>query len=437
MSDAAGPDPRAASGGDLPAAPSPSGVREAARRRLSGAARGLIVGNTVTSFGASVTTLALPLVALSVLHVSSTVVAMLYAMSLASAAAAGLPIGLWIDRTDHKKRVVVAGHVVGALTVFCVPAAAAAGMLSTGLLFLVAAVVGTATTVVQVTTQALVPEFAEGDALLPANAGLNFGRSLGTMAGPGAGGAIAGLLGAGNALLLDGACQLVSAALLLRLLPASRSGEATKLGRSSTMRQGVSAVARDPVLVRMLLGTTVFTVGGGLIGSTYFAFGYHELQLTPAGIGIAVTTGNVGLLIGSIAARRVVRRFGIGRAGVFAITVAVASFVLIPAARYGVPQLMLSLYELIFGLNISVFRVCTTTVRQLRTSAELQGRVFSVVLSGQTFGAPVGAVLAATLTALSLSVTQAIAVGIVISAAGVTAYWLPGSGSWRTASVAR
>ncbi|MGW7531791.1 MFS transporter [Amycolatopsis sp. NPDC054798] len=402
---------------------------------MPGATRCLIVSNTVTSFGSSVTVFALPLVALSTLHTSSAMVAALYATSFASAALAGLPAGAWIDGAN-KKRVVVLSQITGALIAFCVPAAAALGVLSTGLLFFVAVVAGLTATVVQVGTQALLPLFVEKERMVSANASLVFGRSLGTMAGPGAGGAIAGLLGSGNALMLDGAGQLVSAALLLCLLPPTRACKKVQRGRS-TVRHGIRVVVRDPVLVRMLFGTAVFSVGGGLIGSLYFAFGYQELSLTPARIGIAVMTGNAGLLIGGIAAKHVIDRLGIGRAATITITCAVASFVLIPLARHGVPQLMLTGYELIFGLNISVFRVCVATLRQQRTSVDLQGRVFSVMLVGQTFGAPLGALVAATLATSPLGVSGAIVVGIIIGGLGAAVYWLPGRGAWLTGSAAR
>jgi hypothetical protein len=65
-------------------------------------------------------------------------------------------------------------------------------------------------------------------------------------------------------------------------------------------------------------------------------------------------------------------------------------------------------------------------LRQQRTRAELQGRVFSVVLLGPMFGAPAGALLATALVAGGIGVPGAIGVGIAVSAASLAAYWLPG-----------
>lgn len=405
--------------------PQPS---EALRR--SGAVWSLVFANAVTSFGASITQFALPLIALTVLHASSTMVAVLYAVSLAAQAVASLPTGMWIDRTNQKHAMIL-GLLVGALIVLCVPVAAETGMLSTGWLFLVAVGTGLTATVVQVSAQALVPALTKGPALMSANASLTFGRSLGTMVGPGAGGIIVGLLGAGSALLFDGASQLISAVLLLRLPAPDRIRLVVDRPRLA-IRQGIQAVARDPVLLRILIVTTAFSLGGGLIGSLYFPFAYHDLGLTPVGLGCAAMTGNVGLLIGSAVATRIVRRLGLSRASILTITFAVASFVLIPLARLGAPLPALTAYEFLFGTSVSVFRVCVATLRHERTRADLQGRVFSVLLLGPMFGAPIGALLAARLAALQLSVLGTIIVGIAISAVSLTVYWLPG---WRHAGL--
>jgi MFS family permease len=390
--------------------------------------RALVVANGATSFGASVTEFALPLVALGLLHASAATVAALYSVSLFAQAAASLPAGVWIDRTD-RKRAMIAGLLAGAAVVLCVPVAVATGTLSAGLLLCVALGAGLTTTVVQVAAQALVPSLVDGPALVGANAGLSFGRSLGTFVGPGAGGLIVALLGAGSALLFDGASQVAAALLLLRL-PGQRVRGAAERPRRA-VRLGVQAVLGDVVLLRILLGTTLCNVGGGLIGSLYFPYAYRELRLTPVALGVAATIGNVGLLLGSAVAARVIGRLGLGRAGLVTVTSGVLSFLLIPAAGHGPPLVLLTCYEFLFATMMSVFRVCTSTLRQQRTRAELQGRVFSVVLLGPMFGAPAGALLATALVAGGVGVPGAIGVGIAVSAASLAAYWLPG---WQRAT---
>lgn len=395
-----------------------------------GAVRRLVLTNAVTSFGASVTEFALPLIALSLLDASATVVALLYAVSLAARAVVSVPAGVWIDRTDRKRAIII-GLVAGGLVVLTVPALTAAGQLTVAWLLVVAVGVGVTSTIVQVSAQALVPALSEGRELVSANAGMTFGRSLGTMVGPGAGGVVVGWLGAGFALLVDGASQLLSALMLVRLpAPPARPAATDRPRRAA--KEGVQAVLADPVLRRILIGTTVFNVGGGLIGSLYFPFAYHDLGLTPVALGLAAMTGNVGLLVGSVVAPRVVRRLGLAWAGTLFDTVAVASFVLILSASLFAPLVMLAAYEFVFGIAISVFRVCVATLRQERTPDALQGRVFSIVLMGPMFGAPVGAALAAGLATLPFGVFGAIVVGIGVSAVSLTPFWLPG---WRAEPV--
>jgi hypothetical protein len=130
----------------------------------------------------------------------------------------------------------------------------------------------------------------------------------------------------------------------------------------------------------------------------------------------------------------VVRRLGLARAGTLADTVTVASFGLILSASLFAPLVMLTVYEFLFGCSIAIFRVCVATLRQERTPDALQGRVFSVVLLGPMFGAPVGAVLAVGLVALPFGVVGAIMVGVGIGVVSLAPFWLPG---WRVVPVAQ
>ncbi len=391
----------------------------------------LVFANTMTSFGASITEFALPLIALTVLDASAGTVALLYAVTLAAQASASLPVGVWVDRTDQKRSMIL-GLVLGGLVVLAVPVLAAADRLSVGWLIAVAVGAGLTTTVVQVSAQALVPVLVGGPALVTANAGLAFGRSLGSMVGPGAGGLVVGWMGASSALLFDGVSQLVSAVLLLRLrVPAMVRGVADR--PRLAVRRGVSAVTGDLVLRRVLIGTTVFNLGGGLIGSLWFTYAYRDLGLGPAAIGAASMLGNVGLLVGSALATRVVGLLGLARTALVTVTVAVAAFALIPAASFAAPLVMLAAYEFLFSVSMSVFGVSVATLRHQRTQAGLHGRVFGVVQLGPMFGAPLGAVLAAGLVALPLSVLAAIMVGIAFGVVSLIPYWLPG---WVAAAAA-
>ena len=384
----------------------------------------LVFANTMTSFGASITEFALPLIALIVLDASAGTVALLYAVTLAAQAAASLPVGVWVDRTDQKRSLIM-GLVLGGLVVLAVPALAAADRLSVGWLIVVAVGAGLTTTVVQVSAQALVPALVDGPALVSANAGLSFGRSLGTMVGPGAGGLVVGWLGAAGALVFDGVSQLASAVLLLRLRVPATVRVVHDRPRLA-VRRGISAVTGDVVLRRIVIGTTVFNIGGGLIGSLWFTYAYRDLGLGPAAIGAASMLGNIGLLVGSASATRVVGRLGLARTALATGTVAVAAFALIPAAMFAAPLVMLASYEFVFSACMAMFGVSVATLRHQRTEAGLHGRVFGVVLLGPMFGAPLGAVLAAGLVALPLSVPVAITVGIGFGAASLAAYWWPG-----------
>lgn len=114
-------------------------------------------GETAGKFGASVTGVAMPLIAVSELHASTFRIGLLSAASWAPWLVMGLPAGVWVDRLPRRTVMLVAAAV--SLVLFtAVPAAAWAGRLSTGLLLTVALLTGTAAVFFQTAYTAYLPD---------------------------------------------------------------------------------------------------------------------------------------------------------------------------------------------------------------------------------------------------------------------------------------
>ncbi|NED84294.1 MFS transporter, partial [Streptomyces sp. SID11233] len=105
--------------------------------RTHGDFRLLWCGETTGKFGASVTSVSMPLIAVATLHAGPFTVGLLTAASWAPWLLIGLPAGAWVDRLPRRPVMLVAAAV--SLVLFAaLPLAASTGRLSVPLLLAVA-----------------------------------------------------------------------------------------------------------------------------------------------------------------------------------------------------------------------------------------------------------------------------------------------------------
>ncbi|TCC50207.1 hypothetical protein E0H75_18230 [Kribbella capetownensis] len=81
------------------------------------------VGESASGFGSAITTVALPLVAMTTLHAGTSMVALLTAANWVPFLVIGLPAGAWVDRWP-RRRVLLAADLVSAVVLAGVPIAA-------------------------------------------------------------------------------------------------------------------------------------------------------------------------------------------------------------------------------------------------------------------------------------------------------------------------
>ena len=149
---------------------------------------------------------------------------------------------------------------------------------------------------------AAVPNLVLPEDLAWANGTISFGRSIGFVAGPAAGGLLVAALGVPAVFLINAGSFVVSAALVLTV-QGSFVGTRSEEEHHRGVRAGFRFIAADPTLRRMVLAFAVFTLA---IGSVLVA----ELPLAQSfgvgsvGYGLIATAFGVGALGGSLWARR-------------------------------------------------------------------------------------------------------------------------------------
>ncbi|MCX4689489.1 MFS transporter [Kitasatospora purpeofusca] len=366
-------------------------------------------GETAGKFGASVTGVAMPLVAVSELHASTFQIGLLSAAAWAPWLVMGLPAGVWVDRLPRRTVMLVAAAV--SLVLFtAVPAAAWAGRLSTGLLLAVALLTGTAAVFFQTAYTAYLPDLLSPADQPEGNAKLHGSASAAQIVGLGSGGLVAQLAGAANGMLANAATFLVSLLCLGRIrhretrpTPAARDGRGADRALRREIGEGLRLVARD----RWLRTLTLYgaTCNLALMGyqSILVAFLVREVGLTPGTVGGLVAAAGSGGVLGAFAARRVAARVGTARAMILFELGLPALALLIPLTGTGAGVLCYAVGG--FGVSAGVVagNVIKSGFQQHYCPPELLGRITAsaAVLNYGTI--PVGALLAGVLgTAVGL-----------------------------------
>ena len=210
----------------------------------------LWAGQTVSMLGSQVSQLALPLVAVLVLHVSAFYVALLGTVDLLPFLLFALPAGVWIDRIPRRPVLIVA-DTGRALALATVPVVAAFGELTIWQLYAVGFVTGTFTVFFDVAYQSYLPSLVGRPHLVEGNAKLELSRSAAQIAGPGLGGVLVGAITAPYAIVVDSVSFAVSALFLGRIRKREPRPEPTAAHEHAGRADGGPALrARRPALAR-------------------------------------------------------------------------------------------------------------------------------------------------------------------------------------------
>ena len=210
----------------------------------------LWAGQTVSQLGSQVSQLALPLVAVLVLHVSAFYVALLGTVDLLPFLLFALPAGVWIDRIPRRPVLIVA-DTGRALALATVPIVAAFGNLTIWQLYAVGFVTGTFTVFFDVAYQSYLPSLVGRPHLVEGNAKLELSRSAAQIAGPGVGGVLVGAITAPYAVVVDSVSFAVSALFLGRIRKREPRPEPTAAPSMRARIDGGPALrARRPALAR-------------------------------------------------------------------------------------------------------------------------------------------------------------------------------------------
>ena len=363
--------------------------------------RALWFGETISELGTTVSSLAVPLVAIVTLHAGAFAVSLLLAAAWLPWLLIGLPAGAWVDRLPARPVMIVA-DLVASVAFASVPVAAVLGVLTLAQLLLCALVGGCAAVFFQTGYQVFLPAMLEGADLAGANALMHGSQSAARVGGPGLAGLLAGTVGAVGGVLLDAVSFLVSAVCLLSLRDRREVRSAPRSSLRREIAQGARWLVRDPY-------QRVLTVWGGMANFTLagyqavlVVFLVHDVSLTPGVVGLLMALASVGGVAGAAIAPGLGRRFGTARAFIGCELVAAPAGLLIGLAAPGPRAALYAIGDFLVIGGVVGGNVLQGTWTQTYIPAELRGRVSTCAALINYGGIPLGALCAGALaTALT------------------------------------
>jgi MFS family permease len=341
--------------------------------------RRLWIGQSISELGSQVTTLALPLAAVLVLHASTLQVGLLTTAGYAAFLLVGLPAGAWVDRL-RRRPIMITADIVRAVTLASVPAAYALRVLTLGQLYVVAFTVGVASVFFDVAYMSYVPSLVGVEHVVEANAKLQVTVSLAQVGGPSAAGYLIGALGAPVAFLANAASFVVSvlslAAIREREPPPVRDDPRTI---RAEMTEGVTFVVREPIL-RMIAGcTATWNLFYSAIYAIVVVFLVRQVHLNASTIGLILSAGAVGGVIGGLFASRLRVRLGSARIIWVSAAVTAPFALLIPLTSAGPGVAFFAVSAFVISLGSVVYNVNQASFRQLLCPPRLLGRMNATI----------------------------------------------------------
>lgn len=303
-----------------------------------------------------------------------------------------IPAGLLTDRLS--RRALMAGsEALRSVALLVTLVLIALGWMTLPLLAFLGFVAVCGTVVYSVAAPALVPSLVPAAALPAANARVELARTVAFAAGPALGGLLVGGIGAGLAFGVAAALSVIAVVLLSRLREPVRA-PARRRHPWDEIREGATFVFRHPLLRPVFVTQFIFNTASFVILAVFVPYAIRHLGLSASGVGITLGLYGVGMIVGALAATRIMRLLPFGSVvGLGPVTGFVASAVIALTTVFPTP-ILAGLGFFLLGAGPIIWVISTTTLRQSVTPAHLLGRVSAINILA--YGArPLGAGLGA------------------------------------------
>lgn len=372
--------------------PLPAAERRGSLLRVSKAFRNFWLANAISLLGSQISLVALPLVAVLILHAQAAQMGYLMAAITAPTLFFSLHFGAWVDRRGRRRQTMIVADIGRAALLASIPVAYAFDVLTLEQLYVVGFLVGTLGVLFAVSYTTLLAAITPRERTVEANQIVHGTMAFSFMGGSSAGGALVQALSAPVAVLFDAFSYLGSAFFLRRVDVVEPPTEPTAKGH---LTGGIRFVRRTPIMLASLVSMATINLFTFAFFALFFLYLSRSLHLRPATIGLVTAVGAVGGIIGAVGVGPLSRRIGIGPSFLLGSFLFPAPLVLVAAAGGPRPLLLAMLFvgQFLSGVGLMAQDIAGNSISQALVPDRLRSRVqgaFGVVNSGTR---PVGALL--------------------------------------------
>jgi MFS family permease len=346
-------------------------------------------GQTISLFGDQIALLAIPLLAVLTLDADAQQMGLLGAVELVPNLFFAFAFGAWADRRASRRAILIGADLGRAAVLFGIPMAALFGVLTMPVLYVAAFATGTLGTLFMVSEQTVFTSLVKPAEYVEANSLLIGSRSVSIVGGKTLGGLLVAALTAPVAVAVDAVTFLFSALFVRR----AEVLEPPAAPPNSDLAAGIRFIRRTPLLQASLLGTATFNIFNTAFWALLVLFATRELGLGSGAIGIALGVGALGSILGTVWARRLNARIGLGKALIFSFVMAPLPLLLVPLAP-GPPTLswvLLTVAEFGSGVGVMILEVGLASVQAAVIPDGLRSRVWGAILFVNWGVRPLGA----------------------------------------------
>ncbi|MEW2294695.1 MFS transporter [Streptomyces sp. NPDC006743] len=343
-------------------------------------------GESISLLGSEISVVALPLLAVITFGEGAFGVGMLIAAQWVPFVVLAPLMGVFTDRLN-RRMLMQLSNAVRFVVLGSLPLAWALGHLTLAHLYVAALVKGVFDVVFQLAYQAYLPQLLAREDLVDGNAKTQLSRSVALIFGRSGGGALVSALGAARAITVDAVSYLLAAVALgfVRFREPEKQQTAAR-GLSATLadlRGGITMTFGNRLLRYLTLMATFGNTAVSMVLAMIIVFGYDDLGLSAAQVGLTLGVGGAPVVVGAILSRRINERLGIGRTLLMTHSMLVVAFALLPVSQAGGTGFAVAV--LIVSQGISSFttpvgNVGVMTLIQKATPPQAMGRVGGVSL---------------------------------------------------------
>ncbi|MER7674417.1 MFS transporter [Kitasatospora sp. NPDC096128] len=373
--------------------------------------RRLWVANAMRNAAAEVAGFALPVTALLLLHASALEVSVIFFCSRLGYLLIGLPAGVWVDRWQ-KKRILVISDLMYACSFGSIPIAYALGILTVPQMMAVAFLVSTSGVFFDVAHASILPQLLPKKRIADANARLQTSQTAIQAVSPSVAGVLTSTIAAPLLYCFTLLCHLGSALVVGKIKVVQEKPPTSGAPQRRFLREAAEGikVLRDQPLLRLLFAQAALNnFGAGMMLSMMPVFLLKEIHLSPWMFGLLSTLGALAGFSASLVCPRLRRSLGEIRMTLVFSALTPAALIAAPLASVfrDVAVPLAAAAQICIGFVVVGRAVATAGLRARVTPTQYLGRVTAannVVTQGATpLGSVVGGLIAsATTTSVSL-----------------------------------